>query len=253
MTLIKGQRQRRLSVYFTAGYPQLEDTLPLAKQLENAGVDFLEIGFPYSDPVADGPIIQNSSEVALKNGMTLKHLFGQLRLLRPEVQLPVYLMGYFNPVLQYGVERFCEECQKCGIDGVILPDLPFDDYESLYQPTFKKYGVKAVFLITPQTDEARIKEIDRLSEGFIYVLSAAATTGKQLDVSDDTTAYFNRISKMDLHNPMVIGFGISDHGTFSRATDYAEGAIVGSAFVKLLGEPNYQDLLPSFIKNLKEG
>jgi tryptophan synthase alpha chain len=251
MILEKGQKERRLSVYYTAGYPQLEDTIRIASLLEKAGVDFLEIGFPYSDPVADGPVIQHSSEVALNNGMTLKHLFGQLKTLRSQVQIPAYLMGYFNPVLQYGVENFCRDCQTCGIDGVILPDLPFDDYETLYQPTFQKYGVKAVFLITPQTDPQRIREIDRLSEGFIYVLSAAATTGKALDVSDETTAYFERISQMDLRNPLVIGFGISDQKAFQKATDYAEGAIVGSAFVRLLGQNDYEKQIPTFIKQYK--
>jgi tryptophan synthase alpha chain len=171
--------------------------------------------------------------------------------LRSQVQIPAYLMGYFNPVLQYGVENFCRDCQTCGIDGVILPDLPFDDYETLYQPTFQKYGVKAVFLITPQTDPQRIREIDRLSEGFIYVLSAAATTGKALDVSDETTAYFERISQMDLRNPLVIGFGISDQKAFQKATDYAEGAIVGSAFVRLLGQNDYEKQIPTFIKQYK--
>lgn len=251
MLLQKGKKQRHLSVYFTAGYPQLEDTLPIAEALQKAGVDFLEIGFPYSDPVADGPVIQHSSEVALQNGMTLKHLFGQLSTLRERVQLPTYLMGYFNPVLQYGVEKFCQDCQRCGIDGVILPDLPFDDYETLYLPTFQKYGIKPVFLITPQTTEERIRAIDRLSEGFIYVLSAAATTGKQLEVSEDTSAYFSRIAAMGLRNPLVIGFGISDHKTFEKATTYAEGAIVGSAFVKLLKEPDYASKIPDFIKQIK--
>src|SRR5690606_1543204 len=230
----KGDK-RILSIYFTAGYPELDSTLNIAESLEKAGVDFLEIGFPYSDPVADGPIIQNSSEVALRNGMSLTKLFEQLEALRQRVTIPVLLMGYVNPVLQYGIEKFCSDCKAVGVDGVIIPDLPMYEYEALYQSVFRENQLSNIFLVTPQTAEARIRKIDELSTGFIYLLSSSATTGKNLAVSENTEAYFQRIKDMKLLNPVVIGFGISDHNTFVRATDYADGAIVGSAFVRLLG------------------
>lgn len=246
----KGDK-RILSIYYTAGYPTLDSTLDIAESLEKAGVDFLEIGFPYSDPVADGPVIQHSSEVALKNGMTLAKLFEQLKALRQRVTIPVLLMGYVNPVLQYGVERFCRDCKEVGVDGIIVPDLPMYEYEALYQPVFKEHELSNIFLVTPQTAEARIRKIDELSTGFIYLLSSSATTGKNLAVSENTDAYFARIQGMKLNNPVVIGFGISDHPTFIRATDYADGAIVGSAFVRLLGEADYQEKIPAFIRQLK--
>lgn len=246
----KGDK-RILSIYYTAGYPTLDSTLDIAQNLEKAGVDFLEIGFPYSDPVADGPVIQHSSEVALKNGMTLARLFEQLKALRQRVTIPVLLMGYVNPVLQYGVERFCRDCREVGVDGIIVPDLPMYEYEALYKPVFQEHELSNIFLVTPQTAEARIRKIDELSTGFIYLLSSSATTGKNLAVSESTEAYFARIQGMKLNNPVVIGFGISDHHTFVRATDYADGAIVGSAFVRLLGEPDYLEKIPAFIRKLR--
>jgi len=246
----KGDK-RILSIYFTAGYPELDSTLNIAESLEKAGVDFLEIGFPYSDPVADGPIIQNSSEVALRNGMSLTKLFEQLEALRQRVTIPVLLMGYVNPVLQYGIEKFCSDCKAVGVDGVIIPDLPMYEYEALYQSVFRENQLSNIFLVTPQTAEARIRKIDELSTGFIYLLSSSATTGKNLAVSENTEAYFQRIKDMKLLNPVVIGFGISDHNTFVRATDYADGAIVGSAFVRLLGDADYQQKIPAFISQLK--
>ncbi len=250
--LVAGKGDKRLlSIYYTAGYPTLDSTLDIAEALESAGVDFLEIGFPYSDPVADGPIIQHSSEVALRNGMTLHVLFEQLIDLRKRVNIPVFLMGYVNPVLQYGVDNFCKSCKAVGVDGVIVPDLPMYEYEERYQNTFDENGLSNVFLVTPQTSEERIREIDALSTGFIYLLSSSATTGKNLSVSENTEAYFSRIRAMKLKTPVVIGFGISDHDTFIRATDHADGAIVGSAFVKLLGETDYHGKIPSFIRQLK--
>jgi len=246
----KGSK-RILSIYYTAGYPTLDSTLDIAELLEKSGADFLEIGFPYSDPVADGSIIQHSSAVALQNGMTLNRLFEQLDALRPRISIPVLLMGYFNPVLQYGVERFCAACRQVGIDGVIVPDLPLYEYEALYQPLFQKNELSNVFLVTPQTAEERIRKIDQLTTGFIYLLSSSATTGKNLAVSESTEAYFSRIQAMDLQHPVVIGFGISDHQTFIRATDYADGAIVGSAFVQLLGSAGYREKIPEFIQQLK--
>ncbi|MGV3762599.1 tryptophan synthase subunit alpha [Parapedobacter sp.] len=243
--------RRILSIYFTAGYPALDSTLAIAEALENAGADFLEIGFPYSDPVADGPVIQHSSEMALRNGMTLDVLFGQLKDLRKRVDIPVLLMGYVNPVLQYGVENFCKACAEVGVDGVIVPDLPMYEYEAHYQSVFEKHGLSNIFLVTPQTSEERIRKIDGLSTGFIYLLSSSATTGKNLAVSETSESYFSRIRAMALENPTVIGFGISNHETFVHATDHADGAIVGSAFVQLLGEPDYHTKITSFIRQLK--
>ncbi len=247
----KGDK-RILSIYYTAGYPSLDSTLAIAETLEKSGADFLEIGFPYSDPVADGPVIQHSSEVALRNGMTLDVLFDQLAELRKHVRIPVLLMGYVNPVLQYGVERFCQSCKAVGVDGVIVPDLPMYEYEAHYHDVFKANGLSNIFLVTPQTSEERIRKIDGLSTSFIYLLSSSATTGKKLSVSEDTEAYFSRIRDMRLKNPIVVGFGISNRDTFIRATDYADGAIVGSAFVKLLSEFDYRERIPAFIHQLKE-
>jgi len=248
----KGNK-KLLSIYFTAGYPHLEDTLKLAKILEDSGVDFLEIGFPYSDPVADGPVIQHSSEEALKNGMSLDLLFTQLKELRQQIQIPVLLMGYVNPLLQYGVERFCQSCAEVGVDGVIVPDLPMYEYEELYQEVFKKYNISNIFLITPQTADERIKKIDDLSTGFIYMVSSYATTGKDLALSEQTTSYFRRVKGLNLKNPLVVGFGIVDHTSFEHALQYADAAIVGSAFIRLLNEANDTKQIPSFIESIKGG
>ncbi len=246
----KGDR-RLLSTYFTAGYPTLDSTLDIAEALEKAGVDFLEIGFPYSDPVADGPVIQHSSEVALKNGMTLDILFEQLAERRNRVSIPIFLMGYFNPVLQYGVERFCQSCKAVGVDGVIVPDLPMYEYEALYKGIFEENGISNIFLLTPQTSEERARKIDELSTSFIYLLSSSATTGKNLSVGSDTENYFQRVRNWGLKNPLVIGFGVSDYQAFAKATDYADAAIVGSALVKRLGEADYLDRIPEFIGQLR--
>lgn len=245
------EKSRLLSIYFTAGYPTLDSTIDIAESLEKAGADFLEIGFPYSDPVADGPVIQHSSEEALKNGMTLEVLFTQLRELRQRVSIPIFLMGYFNPVLQFGVEKFCIACKEVGVNGVIIPDLPMYEYEELYQDVFERNGISNIFLITPQTSEERIRKIDHLSTSFIYVLSSNATTGKQLEVNNSASDYFTRLASMKLKNPLVIGFGISNADTFRKATDHAKGAIVGTAFVRLLAEENYAEKIPAFIKALK--
>ena len=243
----------KLSIYYTAGYPKLESTLEIAESLEKAGVDFLEIGIPYSDPVADGPVIQESSGIALKNGMSVEVLFTQLADLRKKVSIPVFLMGYFNPVLQYGVERFCKKCAEVGIDGVIIPDLPMYEYKELYQDTFLKNNVSNVFIVTPQTAEDRIREIDSLSNAFIYLISSSATTGKNLEVSEKSGAYFKRLQSMNLKTPIVIGFGISDHESFTHANEYADAAIIGTAFVRLLGEGSYNDKIADFVKGIKVG
>lgn len=240
-----------LSIFFTAGYPDLDKTVEIAQALELAGADMLEIGIPYSDPVADGPVIQHSSDLALKSGMSLKVLFGQLKELRQKVSIPVLLMGYFNPVLQYGLEKFCEDCASAGVDGVIIPDLPIYEYENLYKDLFEKHELANVFLITPFTSEERIRKIDELSKGFIYLLSSSATTGKNLDVSNSTEAYFDRIKSLGLNNPLMIGFGISDNKSFSKACEYANGAIIGSAFVKTLDNPAYIETIPQFIEKIR--
>jgi tryptophan synthase alpha chain len=243
----------KLSIYYTAGYPNLDSTLEVAESLEKAGVDFLEIGIPYSDPVADGPVIQESSGIALKNGMSVEVLFNQLAELRKKVTIPIFLMGYFNPVLQYGVERFCQKCAELGVDGVIIPDLPIYEYKELYQDIFQKNKVSNVFIVTPQTAEQRIREIDSLSNAFIYLISSSATTGKNLKISEESGSYFKRMQSMNLKTPIVIGFGISDHETFTHANQYADAAIIGTAFVRLLGEENYLDKIPEFVQKIKVG
>ncbi len=232
---------RLLNVYFTAGFPHLDDTMSILRGLQAAGVDLVEIGMPYSDPVADGETIQQSNERALDNGMSLKTLFAQLADCREErsgdpVTVPVLLMGYINPVLQFGVENFCRRCREVGIDGVILPDLPLDLYLDEYADTFREYGLVNVNLITPQTTESRIRLIDEESDGFIYMVSSASITGSTKGISDSMRAYFERIQAMNLKNPRLIGFGINNHETFDTASQYANGAIVGSAFIRHLDE-----------------
>lgn len=225
-----------LNMYFTAGYPALHDTVPLAAALVEAGADILEIGMPFSDPLADGPVIQGSSTVALANGMNLPVLFSQLQDLRKAVpDAPVLLMGYLNPVLQFGVEEFCRQAAAVGVDGLILPDLPLDEYEETYQAIFQKHGLKAVFLITPQTSEARIRRLDGLSEAFLYLVSGPGTTGgtTPTDAPAQET-YFERIAALNLRNPRLIGFGIANKAGFDRACQHAEGAIIGSALIQAL-------------------
>lgn len=226
--------EKLLSIYFTAGYPNLNDTVKIIQDLENSGVGMIEIGLPFSDPLADGPTIQASSTHALKNGMTTNTLFGQLKDIRKTVNIPLIIMGYFNPILQYGVEAFCKQCEETGIDGLIIPDLPVDVYNEHYKAIFEKYGIINVFLITPQTSDERIRFIDSISNGFIYMVSSASVTGGSSGFGQTQTDYFHRIAAMNLKNPQVIGFGISDHETFTQATTHAKGAIIGSAFIKHL-------------------
>ena len=209
--LFEQKKKNVLSIYFTAGYPNLSSTLDIAEALEKAGADFLEIGIPYSDPLADGPVIQNSSLKSIDNGMTLPVLFEQLKDLRKRVSIPVLLMGYVNPILQYGVENFCASCKAVGVDGVIAPDLPMYEYEEMYRECFESNNLSNVFLITPQTSEERIQKIDGLTNGFIYLLSSSSTTGKNLALSDVTEDYFARLKSLNLKNPTMIGFGISDN------------------------------------------
>src|SRR5476651_2025122 len=223
--LFAGNKKDLLSIYYTAGYPTLDTTLDIAEALEKAGVDFLEIGFPISDPVADGPTIQHSSEQALEKGMTLNLLFEQLKDLRKRITIPILLMGYVNPIVQYGVEKFCKKAAEVGVDGIIVPDLPMYEYETLYANHFKDNNLSNIFLVTPQTSEERIRKIDQLSNSFIYLLSSSSITGGNLQVS---------VNK-----------------SFTMACEYASGAIVGSAFVKLLGTDGYLDEIPGFVKSIR--
>lgn len=227
-------QKKLLSIYFTAGYPQPEDTVQIIEDLEKSGVDMIEIGLPFSDPLADGPTIQESSQEALKNGMTTIKLFEQLKDIRKTVNIPLLIMGYFNPMLQFGVERFCQKCQEVGIDGLIIPDLPVEEYLLQYKETFQKYDLLPVFLITPQTSEERIREIDDASEGFIYMVSSASVTGSTGGFGAEQKEYFERVSKMGLSAPLIVGFGIKDSETFHQATEHTRGAIIGSAFIKQL-------------------
>ncbi|MFD2099541.1 tryptophan synthase subunit alpha [Flagellimonas iocasae] len=243
--------KKLLSIYFTAGYPQLNDTVKIIQDLEKSGVDFIEVGLPFSDPLADGPTIQESSTAALKNGMHTELLFEQLKDIRKTVSIPLILMGYFNPVLQYGVEAFCKKCQEIGIDGLILPDLPLDVYQEEYESTFKQYGLINIFLITPQTSDQRIKAIDAASDGFIYMVSSASTTGAKEGFGEEQSSYFERISGMHLNNPQIVGFGISNAQTFQQATEKTKGAIIGSAFIKHLTQ-NGVNGIGDFVKNIRK-
>ena len=232
--LFQEKKERILSVYFTAGYPNLEDTVPMIQALVKNGVDLIEIGMPFSDPVADGPVIQHSSLIALQNGMSIRKLFEQLKNIRKSVDTPLILMGYINPVLQYGVDAFCKKCRETGIDGLIIPDLPLDVYQEEFQAIFEANNLHNIFLITPQTSEERMRMIDEISSGFIYMVSSNSTTGAKSSVSDFQKSYFERVSSLGLKNPRMIGFGISNAETFANACQYSNGAIIGSAFVKAL-------------------
>ncbi|MAU70465.1 MULTISPECIES: tryptophan synthase subunit alpha [unclassified Leeuwenhoekiella] len=242
--------KKLLSIYFTAGYPKLEDTTTVIHELVNAGVDMIEIGLPFSDPLADGPTIQESSTAALKNGMTTAKLFDQIKDIRKTVDIPLIVMGYFNPMLQYGVEAFCAKCAEIGIDGLIMPDLPLAEYEEHYKDIFEKYDLKMIFLITPQTSDARIRQIDAASDAFIYMVSSASTTGKTSGFSNVQTDYFERIANLQLKNPQIVGFGIKDEETFQAATQTAKGAIIGSAFIKDLTTNGIKGIA-SFISNIR--
>ena len=244
------ENKKLVSIYFTAGYPELNDTVNIIQELENNGVDMIEIGLPFSDPLADGPTIQESSTAALKNGMTTQILFEQLKDIRKTVSIPLIVMGYFNPMLQYGVEAFCKKCEEIGIDGLIMPDLPLDVYQEQYEAIFKKYGLLNVFLITPQTSKERIRQIDKASNGFIYMVSSASVTGSKSGFGNEQTEYFERIANMQLKNPQIVGFGIKDATTFAQATKKTKGAIIGSAFIKHLTANGIKNTA-SFIKKLQ--
>ncbi len=244
------KKEKLISIYFTAGYPNLNDTIPLLKKLQKAGVDIVEIGLPFSDPLADGPTIQESSKIALNNGMTTEKLFNQLKSVRKEIDIPLVIMGYFNPILQYGVKKFCESSNKIGIDGLIIPDLPVDVYHDKYQNIFEKYNLYNMFLITPQTSEKRIKFIDKISKGFIYMVSNSSITGAKSSIKNSQLNYFKKISSLNLKTPQLIGFGISNYETYNDATIYSKGAIIGSAFIEFIKNEGINNI-KKFIDKIK--
>lgn len=251
--LFKEKGNNILSVYFTAGYPNLNDTVEIIKQLSSKGVDLIEIGVPFSDPLADGPVIQHSSQVALKNGMSVKLLFEQLKDIRKVTDIPLVLMGYVNPIIHFGFENFCQKAQEVGIDGFIIPDLPMLEYQREFKPVSDKYGIENVFLITPETSAERIRIVDENTNAFIYMVSSASTTGVQKSFEGAKEEYFNRIKSMNLKNPAMIGFGISNKQTFESACKYSSGAIIGSAFIKSLDETSsVSDAVDLLLKRLKD-
>jgi tryptophan synthase alpha chain len=263
-SLFRAKPGQILSVFFTAGYPELHSTVEIIRALSKAGADMIEIGMPFSDPMADGPVIQKSSDIALKQGMNMKLLFNQLKDIRKETEIPLLLMGYLNPVMHYGIERFCDDCEKTGIDGIILPDLPPEVFledsgivlnsmaKGSLQDLFLKHNLHVVFLISPQTNFQRIHEIDRISNGFLYMVSTSSTTGVKSGFDAVQQRYFERIRDMELKNPRLIGFGISDHASFNKACEYAKGAIIGSAFVNMLGTgKNLDSAILKFVQEIR--
>jgi len=248
--LFQEKGSKILSIYYTAGFPNFEDTLPVMRELQAQGVDMVEIGIPFSDPMADGPVIQSSGNAALKNGMTLHKIFEQLGDMRKEIHIPVILMGYLNVVMQFGLEPFCKACQSVGVDGVILPDLPMNDYLTEYKPMMDKYGLAMVLLITPDTSEERIRQIDDNTSSFIYMVSSASTTGAQKSFNQEKQDYFHKVNTMGLKNPRLIGFGISNKATLDAAFENASGAIIGSRFIQCLSQ---EKTVPDAVKVLLEG
>ena len=250
--LFKSAKKPLLSVFYTAGFPKLDDTATIAASLEKAGADLIEIGIPFSDPVADGPTIQQSNKVALDNGINLALILKQVADIRKTVKLPIILMGYLNPVMQYGIEKFAKDAAAAGVDGVILPDMPVTEYEKEYRDVFEAAGLLMTFLISPTTSNDRIRKIDGLSKGFIYAVSASSTTGAKSGFAGEQVEYFERLKKMKLRNPYLIGFGISNKETFNQASEYSAGAIVGSAFVNLLkGSKDMHSDINKFVHELK--
>jgi tryptophan synthase alpha chain len=249
--LFQRKKNNILNVYCTAGYPQLESTVPVMKALQDSGVDMIELGMPYSDPLADGPVIQASSTKALANGMTIATLFEQLRGLRQQVYVPVILMGYMNPVLQYGFERFCQHAADAPVDGLILPDLPEYEFETEYGPIMQRYGLNFIFLVTPETSEERIRKLDSLSTGFLYAVSSSSTTGKDKDMNA-VNDFLHRLQQMKLKNPVLVGFGIKDKPTFQQACQHANGAIIGTAFIKAIeNATDVEGAAKKFITDIK--
>ncbi len=245
--LFANKKERVLNVYCTAGYPQLDSTATIIQSLQNNGADIIELGMPYSDPLADGPVIQESGNIALQNGMTIAVLFEQLKAIKGQINIPIILMGYMNPVLQYGFEKFCAEASAVGVDGLILPDLPEYEFEMEYGAIIKKYGLDFIFLVTPETSTERIQQLDNLSTGFLYAVSSSATTGKDKDFNS-VEKYLEQLQSMQLKNPVLVGFGIKDRNTFESACKYANGAIIGTAFIKALeGSTNIDATVKQFI------
>lgn len=241
-----------LNVFYTAGFPNLNDTVSVAQQLERAGADIIEIGIPFSDPIADGPVIQESNKIALDNGMTVKKLLEQVKEIRKTVKLPIILMGYLNPVMQYGIEKFCEDAAAAGVDGMILPDMPMDEYQTDYKSLFESHDLSNTFLISPTTSEKRIRQIDDATNGFIYAVSASSTTGAKTGFAVEQIDYFKRLASLKLKNPYLIGFGISNYETFAKAGEYSSGAIVGSAFIKMLKEStNLKEDINKFVSEVR--
>ena len=251
--LFENKNKNILSIYFTAGFPNLNDTEIILKALQSNGADLVEVGMPYSDPLADGPVIQNSDMKALQNGMTIKKLFDQLNKVKEEIKVPLILMGYLNPVLQYGLKQFCEHAKEAGISGIILPDLPVTVYENEYRKLFEENELDFIFLITPETSEERIRKIDSLSKGFIYAVSSSSITGKNTDINAQET-YFKKIQSMGLKNKVLIGFGIRDHQTFNAACNYAAGAIIGTAYIKAIESAgNIEIATNTFLNSILNG
>lgn len=252
--LFEEKQNNILSIYFTAGHPTLDSVVPIISELEKQGCDLIEIGMPFSDPMADGPVIQQSSQKALENGMTLKKLINDLANIRKTVNMPLILMGYLNTVMQYGVENFCQDASEIGIDGVILPDMPLEIYEEQYQDIFEKHELTPIFLISPNTTEERIRKTESLSKGFIYAVSTSSTTGAKQGFSDENEAYFKRIHDMNLKVPVLIGFGISNNKTFTQVCKYQNGGIIGSAFVKAVdGTDKPENRIADFVKAITKG
>lgn len=249
--LFENKQQRILNVYCTAGYPQLNSTVDVMRYLQSNGADLIELGMPYSDPLADGPIIQASSTKALKNGMTLSKLFSQLKDFRTQIHVPVVLMGYLNPLLQYGFENFCAKAEEVGIDGLIIPDIPIFEYEKEYMEIIKRHHLDFIFLITPETSEERIRKLDKLSSGFLYVVSSSSITGADKDFSS-VENYLKKLKAMNLNNPTLVGFGIKDKQTFQTACKYANGAIIGSAYIKAIESSNTEEATKKFLEGVLE-
>lgn len=251
-TLFNKKKSGVLNIYCTAGYPKLDSTLEVLQALQDNGADIIEIGMPYSDPLADGEVIQQSSAVALQNGMTITKLFEQLKDVRKTIHVPIILMGYLNPIMQYGLGNFCAKAKEVGVDGVILPDLPMYEYETMYKPLFDANGLDFIFLVTPETSEERIKKIDALGSGFIYAVSSSSTTGKNKAI-EEQEAYFKKLQAMQLKNPVLVGFGIKDKQTFEAASRHTNGAIIGSAYIKALEKSGeITQITKEFLKSIRD-
>ena len=250
--IFRTKKKNILSIYFTAGYPELNDTLSVIRELDDSGVDMIEIGMPFSDPVADGPVIQRSSEKALQNGISVNRLFEQLKLVRESTDLPLILMGYINPFFRFGMENFLQKCSETGIDGTIIPDLPVEEYRDAYEPLFEKFNIINVSLVSPQTPVERIRYIDSFAKGFLYMVSTASTTGSTGSFDNSQIAYFRKINDLKLKTPGLIGFGISDKATFKQACSYSNGAIIGSAFIRALDkEGSLGENIHGFISKIR--